>query len=192
MNFLHHLGDKWRVAWEAALRMADHVLVETPTDDGACGQQYLTEINTEVERNAGHILGTFARHTGKGHSMLYHIESESQKKLIRPYWVLPKDKAARDSRLMGQHDLRINSTFSEKALIHGDRGQQPPWVPGINAMTYRALGGVYPRAETIRTWASELPSGPDMNLWNLILSGDGLSVIDQHGNHESLLLDYLP
>jgi SAM-dependent methyltransferase len=194
LNILHHFPDPGR-ALRAVLRMGEEMFVEVPgpEDVAACGDshEWLEDL---VRAEGGVVLGAVASHTTPSTSRrLYHIRRQKA--------VLQRSYMGGSPPPLRMH--QIVSTLAGKVWNVPEKNEARTWWPGINLQTYLTLGGVYPPRERIaqlvekevkRAVFGEGDIGltgidhMDIRPWNIILSGDAVTLIDWADDRQALEL----
>jgi len=170
LNVIHHIGTV-STSIDAIEDLGDAVIIETPhyLDHGACGQENLEEIYKRVTNNYS-ILGSFSRHTSIHNSVLGLLERKKEKLNLK-YW---------DSKKPFNNSAKIEATIHIKEFIDSNKLEKRNWIPGINLRTYQYLNGIYPERTTLINSIEmlEYQNHKDFVPWNLILSGNAVSIID--------------
>lgn len=77
--------------------------------------------------------------------------------------------------------MKIETDFNKSNVSFLDKPETRCYYPGINLWTYLELNGVYPERGTVASLVekADWSDHNDINLWNIILSGEKVSVIDR-------------
>ena len=162
-NILHHIPGNKNTLIKTLRRLGDHVIIETPCDIA------LETHNALKNYPAKKTLGQFKRHTSEnGFGQLSHLPGTSK-------------KIAKKAMLMPACNYPIVSNFSEKYLIKQNR--HIPWQAGINLCTFKCLNGIFRKGTTLTQSLRETDwqTHPDLTLWNIIIQGEKLRLIDNKG-----------
>jgi SAM-dependent methyltransferase len=176
LNVIHHIG---RVddSISAIERIGETIIVETPSpdDSGSCGQKYLGDIFSHVSENYEH-LGAFSRHTSKTSKSIMGVFKHMKSHIRKKYW----DSDYRGD--LGIENINIESTTDYKTYsnIRSGGKEARPWISGINFRTFQYLNGTYPLQLNLIDALKklDLKNHCDVAPWNIIISGQNLTLID--------------
>ncbi|BAQ18323.1 class I SAM-dependent methyltransferase [Methyloceanibacter caenitepidi] len=181
LNVLHHMPD-WRVALDAFKDMARAIIVETPGpgDKGALERgnhkdiQDAVKSGIEVRRTGSHV-------TAGAERIMYRVDGTDRKTIAMQTVDAPE---------RGAPEVRAQVTLSDsEARIWFARGEERPFVPGINLWNAVKLGMAWPTdaQERVRTEVSRLGNGgrwhDDLRPWNFVLAGNRAVAIDIGNKH---------
>lgn len=167
LNFVHKFGQQWQEAIEAILHLADHVIIEIPSDR--------IDIEKYILAKGGYFLGAVAD-TG----LNVYILKSSKKSLLRKTWLrLPMKK-----NMYTIESSFIHKNFSKPDSCSKNTLQVSPWLAGINLVTFKMCHGVYPTKETLQESLLSITdvSHTDWLINNMIIQGDNLIAIDGNDN----------
>ncbi len=118
------------------------------------------------------VLGSCKRHTSDKESLI-RLFRFGKNRIKKPYIGCPHLLESFD-------ELTIESDFEKKFLFNKRKGFRTVWTPGINLTTFKNFNGIYPEKEVIVQEIKRLneTDHPDFNLWNMIINGSRLSMID--------------
>lgn len=162
-NILHHIPGNKKELLSILTSMGDHVFLETPCD--IARETYMALDHFPKKE----FLSDFKRHTSaNGIGKLYYLPGTS-KGLRQKALLLPEFK------------YDIVSNFSEKWLIKNKKKYK--WNPGINLCTFKCYNGIFPENKTLLQSLSTTnwKTHPDLTYYNVIVSGEKLSLIDDEG-----------
>lgn len=181
MSIVHHIKGDVNETIDLIRDLGDHVIIEVANESNACGQEQVR--STEVGRDWEHI--------GKGRS---HLASST-----RDIYAMQQSRERFGSRYIGcPPDLvaghRVESSDYRKVIRFDNKPEERDWIPGINLVTFKHYGGIYPTVETITESLTLMdpPSTPhgDIRPWNFIISGHQLHRIDHADpNHRQITDD---
>lgn len=169
LSVAHHFDQPFTTTVELLRQLGDQVILESATEDHACGQARVKEAMMSMPIDA-RLLGGVVSHLG-GWRPTYLMQG-NKKGQTRPYMGSPD---------FSRTNIEIVSTPRHKQYVNLRRDEQRNWWPGINLMTYLASGGMWPTRNDVAGMAeiewSGKPHG-DIRPWNMILSGDRVRLID--------------
>lgn len=159
--------------------LGDHLILELPVEDTACGQEVVREIETPAD---GILLGYGQSHLDATARRPIYLLSQEKTCLARSYWDSPYPSLA-----------RIDSSFDAKTFRKGKKLAYP-WMRGINLQTFLSLNGVWPSREHVARCvqaAYERFGGPhgDLSPWNIIWQGDHAVLIDPKPQRKRAMAD---
>lgn len=172
---LHRFKDEWKKAFDAALTLGDHIIIEAQFND----QKLAEKVEAYCLKHGGECLETppaeLSKYTGK-----LYLFSMNKKYILRRRWKYSKE--------CNLGEYTIKSSFEEKKLIKEKKRPEghsvTEWHPGINLFTFKKLNGSYPSKELIRSLL--LPLGKidhnDLRIFNIIIQGTQIVPIDCNEN----------
>ena len=155
---IERAGDAWQELVDGLITLGDHLIVEVP-DNKSFVPQYIRM------RGAQPITKLSA-------SMLYYIPCKKET-LKRKTWLRTLEST-----------IKIKSTFTEKKLIKKTPYHQniltSDWKPGINLITFKMCGGMYPELSTVKKALAAIKyvRHNDWAMHNIIMQGSTLTLID--------------
>jgi hypothetical protein len=114
-------------------------------------------------------------------SFVSHVDSN----LNRPMFLLKgtpqKDRVTRYDTSHPFHG-KITSSFKSLKVQFFDKEENRDWIPGINLWTYLRLNGTFPIKENLVSLVKQIDwqYHKDVRPWNVIVSGNKLSIIDNN------------
>ncbi|HJM69094.1 MAG TPA: hypothetical protein QGF02_04055 [Candidatus Babeliales bacterium] len=174
LNVIHHFEEKWEACLDALMKLGDNLLIETPvktTTGSVIGSKYLTQLNNAIQKRGGVILGEVPRWSSpKDPARIYHVKCPSKKLRYTRYDTV-NPSAARN--------YPIESNYEEK-FMH-KKGQKLEWLKGMNLWTFKILNGTFPSTPVLKKSVLDVfkDDYKDFMIWNLILQGNEVKVIDQ-------------
>lgn len=171
-NVIHHFGSKWKDVADAIMSLGDNIIIETPpsNDSIAHGGNNVAQIESYIKNKKARLIAETPRHTANVLAPMYWIE-KSKSAISAPYW-FQVDRP-------GHYE--IISTYNRKELFNHGLNKKSTWGKGINLTTFCALHGVFPTSQQIVSQFPKLAqcANGDLALWNIIISGKNLALIDQ-------------
>ena len=178
LNVIHHTRGQWKAFTDAIFALGDNIIIETPPpNDFIATNPTVGKTHRYLASKKGHVLARPPRHTSNTRGTLFWFEG-SKKKITLPNWFEP-------SRF-GHY--RVESNYHKKQMYHMRRRMRTDWVPGINLSTFIGMNGVYPTVNMLRKHLKGFKGvrHPDLTIWNMILQGDRLALIDLHDRRWNL------
>jgi len=186
LNFLHHLPDPGR-ALRAVLRMGDQIVIEVPSPREITGGESAEWLEDLVMAEQPTLLGECPSPITPGVRRRVFLLNRPKSTLRIPYFTARKTgaPAMRTHQIVSRHDA--------KAWNVPSKGEARGWWPGLNVQSYLSLGGMWPPrevvAQTVEKEVSRALFGTadvglaglahnDVRPWNLILSGESVTLID--------------
>ena len=145
----------WQQIIQYLLDLADNAIVEVPDN--------MPDLTDYLKSKDSYHIASLENST--------IMFSEGQKKLLlRRHWLRPLSSS-----------LSVESTYTLKKLIKQyNHVVITDWLPGINLVTFKMMGGSYPTAETLAAKITELKNVPhhDWLAHNMIVQGSHATMID--------------
>lgn len=184
LNVLHHFAlDKWEMAANAILDMADYAIIETPpaNDKNACGQKRLPGVIKFLEEHDGKIIGRARRHTSPNLFANIYLLKGRNKGLGR--------RGVLNLRGPG---YEIHSDLQQRYLVDKSSKEKLNFPKGINLTTFKTFNGVYPSKRIIKESLDNLrSSGCSLVPQEIVIQGKNLVSIsknkDPKGYDEDML-----
>ena len=174
-NVAHHFKQDWKRVANAFLALGDTVIIETPSAQDAIAQKnsHVGKLERYLLSKNGTLILEPPRHTdntAKGKMLWFE---KRKKHIARKYWLNEVDITDR---------YEITSNYTTKKLYKKDLHEYVNWKPGINLLTFKMLNGAYPTKGMIKEKVRVLKShaGLDFMIWNMILQGESIALIDQN------------
>jgi SAM-dependent methyltransferase len=171
-NVIHHFGNQWKDVADAIMSLGDNIIIETPPSNDSIAHKgnYVAQIESYIKKQDARLIAETPRHTAHVLAPMYWIE-KNKNSISAPCW-FQTDRP-------GHYE--IISTYDHKELFNRRLNKTSVWHKGINLTTFCALHGVYPTYQHIASRFSQLVADADgdLTLWNIILSGKDLTLIDQ-------------
>ena len=172
LSFIHHLDTQPQESFEALERLGDHLIIETPTESRACGQDKVQAIRLPDDAK---FLGETTSHLAG----------------VRPIHQISRIKTSLRKAYIGSPiacKVHIDSNYQNKTVTRPD-GRSSPYGRGINLLTFRHFNGRLPTWDTVYSQLKE-PSTRHGDIFqhNVILSGDDTYLID-YDHHPSSRFD---
>ncbi len=162
-NSIGYNKKEWKQTINALLQLGDYIFLEVPTIRNV---NHAT-INNYLSHNKGNIIAET-----KHHNPIF-LFNAPRTYLARKYWTNPTFNTTR---------YTIKSTFKKKLFIKKRHGTTSidHWHAGINLLTFKQLGGIYPSYQTIRELLEPLKhiNHNDLYMYNIIIQGKHLVPID--------------
>ncbi|MFC1842031.1 class I SAM-dependent methyltransferase [Candidatus Dependentiae bacterium] len=176
LNVLHHFPkDKWKIAANSILSMADYAIIETPPveDTGSIGKPTLPGIIKFLKSHRGKIIARTSRR---------HTRPDT---FANTYLVKGINKGLARRGLLDYYSLgyEVVSNTKEKFLLEKPKKTRKVCPKGINFMTFKLLNGVYPTKSMVkRSLANLKQQGLSIVPQDLVIQGERLASIADNKN----------
>jgi len=172
-NVLHHFPqDKWKIAADAILNMADYAIVETPPveDTGSIGRSTLAGIIEYLEQKNGKVVAqTSRRHT--------RPDTFANMYLVKGCNVGLGRRGLLDMQSPG---YKIDTSLEDRFLLSKSDGKKVDFPKGINLMTFKLFNGVYPTKQMVKTSLAKLKQkGHSVIPQDVVIQGEKLVSIGE-------------
>ena len=190
LNVLHHFpAEKWQMAANAVLDLADYAIIETPAaeDKYSCGRVNLPGIINFLEKNNGKIIAKTAR---------VHTSPDT---FAKTYLVKGRGKSLKRRGLLDLNNsgYEIKSDINDRYLVRKSDNQKLDWPQGISFMTFKLFNGVYPKKFMIKESLAKLKeSSLSIVPQDIVIQGKKLVSLSQTNNkdlrtYDDDMLDYV-
>jgi len=176
MSVVHHIDGDVNETIRLIRDLGDHVIIEVANEPNACGQ---AQVQSTVIDNDWEHLGTGRSHLASSVRDIYSMQQSRSRFGLRYFGCPPE--------LVAGHE--VVSDDSRKMIRFDHKTEERDWIHGINLVSFKHYGGIYPTDDSIRDalgnlTPSDSPHG-DIRPWNIIISGRDLHLIDADDpNHE--------
>ncbi|MDA8580440.1 class I SAM-dependent methyltransferase [bacterium] len=180
MSIVHHIDGDVNETIRLIRNLGDHTIIEVANENNACGQK-------QVKTTA---IGEDWQHLGIGKS---HLATS-----VRDIYAMQQTRTRFDRRYIGCPEglvagHRLDSNDNSKTISFDHKSESRDWIPGINLVTFKHYGGIYPTNDRLEETLilmdpPKLPHG-DIRPWNLIISGHDLHLIDAADPNHTQITD---
>jgi glycosyltransferase involved in cell wall biosynthesis/2-polyprenyl-3-methyl-5-hydroxy-6-metoxy-1,4-benzoquinol methylase len=171
LSVIHHFDEPFDESLETLRSLGDHVLIELPNEDNACGQDIVRDAKTVELPPEAFLLGHGKSHLDGGTRPLYSL-SRPKTTIEKSYLGTPRTDLA----------LTISADDQSKTVSFHNKPENREWLPGINLQTFLWFNGVWPSpahiARRIHEKGSRLEGHRDIQPWNVVMQGQDLQFID--------------
>jgi len=180
MSIVHHINGDVNETIRLIRDLGDHVLIEVANEKNACGQK---QVQTTAIGDDWEHLGTGRSHLASSVRNIYAMR-QTRTRFSRRYLGCPPD-------LVPGHSIVSDDT--SKTIRFDHKPEERDWIPGINLVTFKHYGGIYPTNDRIEESLilMDPPTTPhgDIRPWNLIISGHDLHLIDAADPNHTQITD---
>ncbi len=177
LSVIHHLPAAPEASLEVLPLIGDHLILELPYEDTACGQEKVQAI---VPPSDAVDLGRGKSHLDGGSRQILLV-SRPKRRLASAYLGCSRSELA----------MTIYSDFARKRVRFWTKAEpERDWHAGLNLQTYLVMGGAYPSRRLIAARVREAAIDErqaydhrDIAAWNVILQGDRVQIIDRQDPH---------
>lgn len=189
LRVVHHFKEPYSEVIRSINYLGDYIFMELPTP-GETKVKSHGRVAAELSNHAEILkrydykkVGEYPSHVGNTLSPMYLIKS-NRTTITRPYFGSHRRIKHTIVSEFGRKSLRKTEKFKKRGTLRNT------WIPGINLYTYHKMGAVLPaRADVAaRVRNYKLPKGSpltDLSIWNFILSGDKITLIDHDSVNNS-------
>jgi len=169
LSVVHHIDGDYDDLLGALRGLGDHLILELPVEREACGQSVVRDVYVPPDAE---VLGHAPSHLSDQRRPVVWC-SDMKDQLAHAYIGSP----------FGLAHMRIDSTFDLKQVFFCTRPEHRDWIRGINLRTFLRMGGVKPDRAKLRQLVADAydpaMAYTDIQEWNVVLSGDAATLIDQ-------------
>lgn len=185
LNVIHWFGAQWRDIFEAVLKLGDNFIIQTPpaSDNWSVNHEKHAEINDYIIAKGGVVIGESLRenpNTGEKLSTpIYLISNHGctiyERSLVRSHWYKEYDL-----NILRKYKIYSNWHFKSLKKIDASGENFVSWSKGINLITFKALGGIYPTEQQLLANIDNMKRlfSSDTAINNIILQGNQCKFID--------------
>jgi hypothetical protein len=137
----------------------------------------ITQKEDYLQEKNGVVIAQTPRHTDPQALANMYLFEHHKTNLNKAHWLDTNDTVTW---------YTIESTYTTKKFRKKEPFEERTWIHGINLLTFKMLNGVYPDTTTIKKMVLNNfdQKHNDLMLWNMIIQGDTLKLIDY--NHRDI------